>query len=255
MSSPEVTIILRATRRDSLPRAIDSALRQTFTDHEVLVVDDACDLADVVGAFPDRRVRYHRNAERLGEAASLRTGVELARGSLVSCLDDDDLLLPAFLERAVEQFHADPSLGVVFSNQYYERHGRLWPRETGLEGGRHDRILPALVRNYPIGASVNVIRRQVWLDGERVLPVSPDAPSDIVYGIRTAMAGWPFYYIDEPLGVYRLHPGQMSARLGVRERGVNLWSGFRFPDSELEWIRLGRVAEGHIACAALSTTS
>src|SRR5207253_6635425 len=41
----------------------------------------------------------------------------------------------------------------------------------------------------------------------------------------------------------------------VRERGVNLWSGFRFPDSELEWIRLGRVAEGHIACAALHLQS
>ena len=100
--SPSVTIILPTFNWSSvLPFSIGSALRQTFTDFELLVIGDACtdDSAAVVGAVNDARVRWINLPANVGhQSGPNNEGLRQARGEMVAYLGHDDLWLPHHLE-------------------------------------------------------------------------------------------------------------------------------------------------------------
>lgn len=99
---PLFSVVIPTHNRARLvPRAIDSVLRQTFEDFEVVVVDDCSTDAtrDVVAAMPEPRIRLVTLPENRGAAGARNAGIAAARGSLISLLDSDDEYLPEFLER------------------------------------------------------------------------------------------------------------------------------------------------------------
>jgi glycosyltransferase involved in cell wall biosynthesis len=109
MNTPAVTIIIPTYNWSSvLPFSIGSALRQTFTDFELLVIGDGCtdDSASVVGAIDDERVRWINLSTNVGHQSGPNSeGLRRARGRLVAYLGHDDLWLPHHLEclvRAVD---------------------------------------------------------------------------------------------------------------------------------------------------------
>lgn len=133
--APRVSVVLPA--RDAAPTidaAIASMLGQTFTDLEVLAIDD--------GSTDDTRPRLERWAREdervrvlstggVGLVGALNLGLAEARGPLVARMDADDESLPTRLERSVARLDADPSLAGV---------------GTGVEIVRHDRpASPSLV--------------------------------------------------------------------------------------------------------------
>jgi glycosyltransferase involved in cell wall biosynthesis len=91
--------------------ALESALRQTYRDYEIIVVDDGStdDTADALKPYMDR-IRYVYQAN-LGASAAQNSGVQLAKGKWISILASDDLWLPTKLEA---QLNAVASLGDDF---------------------------------------------------------------------------------------------------------------------------------------------
>jgi glycosyltransferase involved in cell wall biosynthesis len=90
-----------------LPRAINSVLKQTYQNFELIIVDDGS-LDDTEGVMQlfrqDARVIYHKLEENKGVSAARNKGLSLARGKYVAFLDSDDELLPEALETAVSKF-------------------------------------------------------------------------------------------------------------------------------------------------------
>ena len=83
-------------RPEWLPRCIESALAQTFTDWEQVVFDNGS--ASVEHLVPDDpRVKYHRGTAE-GPADAFQQALELAQGEVVHPFSDDDLLTPDALE-------------------------------------------------------------------------------------------------------------------------------------------------------------
>lgn len=244
MTDPTVSIGIRGWRRATLPRAIESVLAQGRDDLELMVGDDAGDLEDVVTRYDDPRVRYVRNPTRLGLSANARSLLSSARGRYVGLLDDDDRMLPGYLDATIGRLDEDERVGIVFTNWFHEAGGRLHEREWPLEGGRHDDFLAEILRGCPAQLSSALIRREAWEEGERRHPVRDDASVDMTVWMRTAEAGWSFHFIDERLMVYSIHPDQVTYEEDlIRERAVQVWSSFRFDDPECERLRRRRVAE------------
>ncbi|MDY0872556.1 glycosyltransferase family 2 protein [Dongia rigui] len=97
---PKISIVISAYNRPApLVEAVDSALRQTYPNKEVIVVDDCSpvDLKAALAQFGDR-ILYHRKETGSGPSGTRNVGVKIASGDYVAFLDDDDIWLPNKLE-------------------------------------------------------------------------------------------------------------------------------------------------------------
>ena len=119
-SMPTVSAIIPAYNGAAryLEQAIRSVLSQTFSDLELLVVDDAS--TDETGRLVLRvqQARYIRRAENGGQAAARNDGAHLAKGDYLAFLDQDDLWEPTFLEETLAILRANPDAAVVHCDGY-----------------------------------------------------------------------------------------------------------------------------------------
>jgi glycosyltransferase involved in cell wall biosynthesis len=101
MNTPLLSIIIPTHNRPHLlPRAVQSALEQTFEDIEVIVVDDASTEKAQLPEHPKLRI-IHLPTQQ-GGAAARNVGTEAARGRWITYLDDDDRLLPHMAATSIE---------------------------------------------------------------------------------------------------------------------------------------------------------
>ena len=94
-------IIPTHNRPEFVDRAVGSALDQSVSDIEVIVVDDGSDPPCAIKST-DPRVRLHRRDSAGGPCAARNDGLALASGDYVTFLDDDDLLAPTMIEEALD---------------------------------------------------------------------------------------------------------------------------------------------------------
>jgi len=115
--TPIVSVILPTHNRPALLlEAAESVSRQTYSNWELVIVDDcstpSVDLAAL--GLPADKVRLLRHDVARGGAAAKNTGMAAAKGDIVAFLDDDDMYAPSYLERAVSELEHHPDVDVVF---------------------------------------------------------------------------------------------------------------------------------------------
>lgn len=118
LSPPRVTVLMPAYNAGKyIDIAVESILRQTFDDFELLVIEDGStdDTRDVLSRVRDVRLRLECHSSNAGLVRRLNEGLRLARGTLVARLDADDVAHPRRLELQVAAFDADPMLVLVGS--------------------------------------------------------------------------------------------------------------------------------------------
>ena len=118
MSIPRVSVVITAfNRADTLARAVDSVRRQTLTDWEIVVVDDAStdDTAAVAEGLGEPRLQLIRNEVNRGIGGAKNVGIEAARGAFVAFLDSDDDWHPEKLERQIAALDAAPGVPLCFT--------------------------------------------------------------------------------------------------------------------------------------------
>ena len=98
-----------------LREAIESVLKQTFTDFEFLLLDDCPedDREKVVRSYDDTRIVYLKNDRNLGITASRNRLIDLAKGEYLAVFDHDDICRPERFAKEVAYLDAHPECGVV----------------------------------------------------------------------------------------------------------------------------------------------
>jgi len=113
---PRVTV-LSAIYKDAafVRQAIESVLAQTFTDFELLIMNDASvdDSRTIAASYNDPRIRIVDNDHNLGLTKSLNRGLALARGELIARFDGNDVCFPQRLAKQVEFLDEHPDVAVV----------------------------------------------------------------------------------------------------------------------------------------------
>lgn len=114
---PLVSVLISVHNDRRVDAAVQSVLKQTLADLELIVVDDAStdETAAVLAGLDDRRLRLERNEERSGLAASLNRALDRATGRYVARLDSDDVAVSERLERQVAHIRTNARLAVVGS--------------------------------------------------------------------------------------------------------------------------------------------
>jgi glycosyltransferase involved in cell wall biosynthesis len=127
---PKVTFVVPCYKlAHLLSECVTSILNQSFTDLEVLVMDDCSpdNTPEVAASFADRRVKHIRNPRNLGHLQNYNKGIAAARGKYVWLISADDTLRrPCALERYVQLLEAHPNVGYVFSPAVRLREGQEW---------------------------------------------------------------------------------------------------------------------------------
>jgi glycosyltransferase involved in cell wall biosynthesis len=113
---PRITLLMPVFNGEKyLREALDSLLQQTFSDFELLVIDDGSSdgSADIVRSYRDSRIRFEQNERNLGLITTLNRGLDLARGEFIARMDCDDISLPNRLERQIRFMEEHPEVGVI----------------------------------------------------------------------------------------------------------------------------------------------
>ena len=230
--TPAVSVI--TIFRDAGPylqEAIDSVVAQTFTEWELLLVDDgsadgSTSIARLAANADRDRVRYleHDGHTNRGMSASRNLGVAKARAALVAFLDADDVFLPTKLEHQVSLLDAHPDVAMVYGPM------TLWFGWTGdpLDTGRNrlyptrmpprqvitppDLFIAFLRLRAPTPATCSVLlRRDAFLRAGGFEESFGGMYEDKVFFHKLALHER-VLVTDQPLDLYRQHDASTSSR-------------------------------------------
>jgi glycosyltransferase involved in cell wall biosynthesis len=117
--SPQVSVVMPVYNAEKyVTEALESIIQQTFTDFELIVIDDgSADRSSTIiesYAKKDRRVVVHRQ-NNSGLIISLNRGCGLARGKYIARMDADDVSLPERFERQLDYLERHPHIGLLGS--------------------------------------------------------------------------------------------------------------------------------------------
>lgn len=203
---PRVSLVLPVHNGEAyLAEALASIAAQSFTDYELICVDDASSDGSpallTAAAATDSRIQYVRIDPNGGLPAALNAGFARARGAYFGWTSDDNILRPAMLARLVAALDAHPECGVAHSDYsvidgsgIVQEMVRVGPAENLLLGNN-------------VGASF-LYRREVdfALGG-----YDPDlfGAEDYDFWLRAA-AHYRFHHVPEDLYLYRKHPRSLT---------------------------------------------
>lgn len=192
-------------------QAIDSVLAQSFTDVEVVIVEDPSPSSGraMLAGLDDRRVTHIVNPARTSLPRQHNRALAETRGRFICRFDADDLCEPQRVARELAYLQSHPDVDVVGSwlTVIDEQSGVVGTRRYPTE---HAAIVTAMRRFNPIANSSVMFRREVyerfggWRD-------SPLPAQDYEWYSRLAAGGVRFANLPEPLVRYRLHGGSIKS--------------------------------------------
>ena len=167
MNTPQTSVVLPVyNRAPVVGRAIASVLNQTFSDLELIVVDDGSTdfVANVVNSFQDPRVRLLRHETNRRAAAARNSGIAVARGSWLTFIDSDDEWIAEKLARQMESVDTEQDPAELSCTDFWLHRGekRQIRRSADARVGLVE--LAAGCRLSP-GSTMMVSRRLVDLVG------------------------------------------------------------------------------------------
>lgn len=213
-SRPKVSVVVPCFNQgEFIDEAVESVLRQTYDDFQVIVVDDGSTdpgTAERLASYRRPRTTVIRTPNQ-GLAAARNTGIRHGAGAYILPLDADNRLRPEYLERAVEVLDRLPEVGIVYANAVFFG-DRAGPWEAP------DFDLHRLLYGNFIDACA-VFRRSVWSECGGY---DPGIPRQLGYEdwdlwLSAAEMGWRFHRIAETLFEYRVRADSMVARCNIPE--------------------------------------
>jgi glycosyltransferase involved in cell wall biosynthesis len=259
-ADPKVTVVIPTYNGEPyLVAAIDSVLSQTFSDYELLVLDNASTdgTPALMERYADLRLTYRRNTENLGLAGNVGRGIREARGQYITFLGADDIWDPQFLAEAVAFLDGAPQAAMVHGpaawideeGRRFGGTGHAWPRFTA--GPRA--MLGAFGEGFCFST---MLMRTAAIRATGPIGEAWQEVIDLWLFLRMCLAG-DVGYLDEVLCEYRVHSQAMSIpmyrqNLMFRRQMAAAREAFAWPEAvAAEAASYRRAAERHAARIAV----
>jgi len=137
MIIPLVTVLMPVyNTAPYLREAMDSMLSQTFTDFELIVLNDCSpdNAEEVLNTYNDPRIVRYKGEKNVGLSNVLNIGIEMARGKYIARMDSDDISLPNRLQVQVDYLETHPEIDLVsVGMQLFGDKEEIWVREQDFE--------------------------------------------------------------------------------------------------------------------------
>jgi hypothetical protein len=206
MTFPKVSVIIPTYNgADYLGEAIQSVLDQTYSNFELIVVDDASPdhTAEVVEGFGDPRLKYLLHPENQGSDVARYTGLQASAGEIIAFLDQDDYYHPEKLQEHVSLYDERPDIGFTYNARFELNYSSDTIRDIWCPP--RDITLAHLVLWFPLSPSDVMLRRkwalQIDLRGGT-------RGAEILHFSQLYLAGCKFARVDRALNFRRYHSGR-----------------------------------------------
>ncbi len=247
MNLPLVSVIIpNYNYARYLSEAVESVINQTYTNVEIVVVDDGSqdDSKEILDSYGKRINSIFQQNQ--GVAAARNNGVKVSGGEFIAFLDADDAWLPAKIEKQIEMFAGDHELGMVHAG-VVEIDGK-GNKICELTNGMGGRVAEDLLRfELPVilgGGSGIMVRREAF-----------DAVGGFDQRLSTS-ADWDFFYevsrhynvgfVTDILLKYRKHGSNMHGNIERMEREMLLGFEKAFETDDPQTQSLRRTAYGNL---------
>lgn len=213
MPNPRVTVVMPTFNRlELLKESLASILNQTFTDYEVLVIDDCS--TDGTQEYlremsrKDARIIYVRNKKHLHYNYGLRLGCKLAKGEYIARMDDDDISLPERFDRQVKFLDGNPEITVVgtFFKALNDNDYKMWVDNSKPEYCAIDAFY-----RCPLCHPTIMMRKAFLLDHHIGYDEKALFAEDLMLWVDIILAGGKIANIPEVLLKYRVGHARVSS--------------------------------------------
>jgi len=214
MNVPAVSVILPAYNCDKfIGKAIQSVLQQTFTDFELIIINDGStdNTESIIQTFEDKRIVYLKNSNNQGLIHTLNKAITHANGKYMARMDADDICLrerlakqKAFLDQN-EEITAVAST-IEFINEQEEKTG-IWEldRQTITPAQIRRAILKQNCIAHPtVMVRSETLKKLKYKDYQKNI-------EDYDLWLRMLNRGYKIAKLDEPLLLYRIHDASVTS--------------------------------------------
>ena len=217
MAQPIVSIVVPSyNHAHFLPIALDSALAQSYSQLEILILDDAStdETSTIIQPYlADPRIRYIRNEQNLGLGRNLNKAISLATGEYITTLGSDDRLMPDYIATSIEFLQQHPEVDLVYGDlAYINEEDTVRSDRAGVIPAQYIGGISEFARSlyFCCFASLMTITvsRRIY---ERYGLLKEDITgSDLGMLMRWTAAGLTMAHIPQTFGAFRVRQGQAS---------------------------------------------
>lgn len=213
-----ISVIMPTYKRaEMLPEAIDSVLKQTYENFEIIIVDD-CSPDDTEKVIKEKykdeqRVKYYKNEKNSGAGISRKNGYLKSNGKFLIFMDDDDYLTDIdFYKKAMDILGNTKELSFVSANTYikYENTGEIETNPLNVKGIVNNKeYLKGFQTTYmkPNSTFTTIFNYEYIKEIENV-----EMLNDSSIYMRALLTN-PAYIMEDFVGVYRVHDKNMTFNL------------------------------------------
>lgn len=158
-----ISVIMPAYNRENvIAESINSVLNQSYSDLELIIVDDGStdNTKDIVQSIRDDRIKYYYQ-ENAGACVARNYGIDLAKGEYIAFHDSDDIWHADKLEKQIEVFRLHKEVDLVFCKLQRIKNHRI---DAIIPASSKNGVLNPIIDLFGIGTQTLIAKRTVFLE-------------------------------------------------------------------------------------------
>ena len=207
--NPLVSILMPVYKTAPYLRdAMDSVLSQTYTDFELIVLNDCSpdNSEDILDSYSDSRIIRYKGEKNIGLSNVLNIGIEIAQGKYIARMDSDDLSDPERLQIQVEYLETHPDIDLVsVGMQLFGAREGIWVRSNNPKEVKINALFFA-----PVLHASSMWRRDSFEKNRLRFRQDMVPAEDYDLWARALVCGLTLVNIPQVLYKYRIHPYQAT---------------------------------------------
>lgn len=206
---PKISAVMALynTPYDLLQKTVESILTQTFSDFELIVIDDASQMEyeDLFNKFEDKRIKYSKLEENAGPGNARNVGIKKAIGEYIAIVDSDDIYLPKRFEVQAQYLDKNPDISLV-SCAYKQSDNSKIPSIVE----NNDDIKIGMLFNSMLANPAVMLRKTVFEEKNVFYPQNINFGEDYHLWMNAMFAGEKMANLKDVLMIYTRRKNQLS---------------------------------------------
>jgi glycosyltransferase involved in cell wall biosynthesis len=216
--NPTISVIMPVYNCiDYIQEAVDSILNQTFSDFELIIIDDNSSdgTVDLIKKFNDPRIKLTLKTVNSGITNSLNYGLKIAKGKYIARMDGDDISFPDRFERQVQFMNLNPKVVLCGGGYISINH-----KKEFIPSQDHAELLFELTYYCPIAHPTVFIRKNILSQNKIEYDAKYEPAEDFRMWTILSRYG-EIANIKEPLIQYRIHSNQTSITRAFQQKIIS----------------------------------